>query len=79
MRIRELMHRVKGGVQGMMMGFGVERRQQAGSKVFDKTAEGVGMAVGDKTEEREGMVPWVVGGQEFEDEGLYKMREKNGS
>lgn len=37
------------------------------------------MAVGDKTEEREGMVPWVVGGQEFEDEGLYKMREKNGS
>lgn len=40
------------------------------------SAEGVGMAVGDNTEDREGRFLWVVGRQEFEDKGLYKMKRE---
>lgn len=63
-----------------MTGLGVERRQKPGAEGFDISAEGVGMAVGGNTEERKGRVLWVVGGQEFEDGGVFtRWREKNGN
>lgn len=39
-------------------------------------AEGVGMAVGDNTEDRKGRFLWVVGRQEFEDEGSLQDEER---